>query len=78
MLVSDSDDWPEDCASVMVPAEDLSSTIPGLHPDFSYTLRIRANNSVGLSEPSAKIIVNTDEEGNPLTGFQLSYDQIGQ
>ncbi|XP_064598583.1 cell adhesion molecule Dscam1-like [Liolophura sinensis] len=59
---TDSDNWPEDCASVMVPADDLSSTIPGLHPDFSYTLRIRANNSVGLSEPSAKIIVNTDEE----------------
>lgn len=50
--------------NVTVPGQALTAILDSLHPSFSYNIRIRANNSIGLGSPSHQVAAKLLEEGN--------------
>ena len=56
------DVWQGVIPNVTVPASSLSANVTNLHPAFTYHVRVRANNTVGIGTPSAQVTAVMDEE----------------
>ncbi|XP_064651143.1 cell adhesion molecule DSCAM-like isoform X4 [Lineus longissimus] len=54
--------WDPPQGNVSVSGKLSRSTLDGLHPSFTYHVRVIANNSVGLGTPSNVIVLTTTEE----------------
>lgn len=59
--------------NITVPGSDTSATLTKLHPSYTYQVRVRANNSVGIGEPSSSVIVDMMEEApsGPPTNIEV-------
>lgn len=58
----EKDRWHHKTANVTVPGTETSVTVRGLQPVTTYHFRVSAANSLGKSESSPYVRVNTDEE----------------
>ncbi|XP_037507198.2 Down syndrome cell adhesion molecule-like protein Dscam2, partial [Rhipicephalus sanguineus] len=54
--------WEQDSHVSVIESTEFSHVISGLRPKTSYEFRLRAENSIGLSESSDTLVVTTDEE----------------
>ncbi|CAL1284864.1 unnamed protein product [Larinioides sclopetarius] len=66
---SESGDWDSGIQNITTGSEETSLTLRGLRPARTYYCRVRAENSVGLGDPSESVTVVTTEEvpgGPPL------------
>ncbi|KAF8774513.1 Down syndrome cell adhesion molecule-like [Argiope bruennichi] len=66
---SESGDWDSGIQNITTGSEETSITLRGLRPARTYYCRVRAENSVGLGDPSEPVTVVTTEEvpgGPPL------------
>lgn len=46
-----------------VESAELRVTVTSLRPKSEYEIRLKAENALGMSEPSQAVTVTTDEEG---------------
>lgn len=60
-------DWDSTVQNISTGSEESSVTLRGLRPARTYFCRVRAENSVGLGDPSEAITVVTMEEGQFYT-----------
>ncbi|CAH1795907.1 unnamed protein product [Owenia fusiformis] len=54
--------WQGKISNVTVDSSTYQTRIWNLHPAFTYHVRVMANNSIGISEPSKQITIMTSEE----------------
>ncbi|KAH6937197.1 hypothetical protein HPB50_025982 [Hyalomma asiaticum] len=54
--------WEQDSHVSVIESTEFSHVVSGLRPKTSYEFRLRAENSIGLSESSDTLVVTTDEE----------------
>ncbi|XP_075543760.1 cell adhesion molecule Dscam1-like [Dermacentor variabilis] len=54
--------WEQDSHVSAIESTEFSHVVSGLRPKTSYEFRLRAENSIGLSESSDALVVTTDEE----------------
>ena len=57
-----TDDWMDDSRNITVGADTNSIEVDSLQPAYDYTVRMFANNSIGLSAASTLVSVTTAEE----------------
>ena len=63
--------------NITVPATELSTAIPNLHPAFTYKVRVRANNSVGYGTPSTPVDLLMLEEAPSGPPEDITVKAIG-
>ncbi|XP_077561118.1 cell adhesion molecule Dscam1-like [Haemaphysalis longicornis] len=54
--------WERDSHLAAIESSDFSHMASGLRPKTAYEFRLRAENAIGLSDPSDSLLVTTDEE----------------
>lgn len=70
MYATLSGDWDSGIQNISTGSEESSISLRGLRPARTYFCRVRAENSVGLGDPSEAVTVVTVEEGKKF-GFLL-------
>ena len=68
-----SEVWQGEIKNLTAEPSFLSASIRDLQPAYSYQVRILANNSIGLSQPSAQVLVETSEEGENHYHYYYQY-----
>ena len=69
--------WAQPIREVLVSRDDKATAlIPDLHPASTYTLRVIAQNAIGLSPPSSEITYSTREESGCLSCIKTNKYRI--
>lgn len=73
----DVGDWDSGVQNITTGSEETSLSLRGLRPARTYFCRVRAENSVGLGDPSEAITVVTVEEGESVYFYCTFSCQFG-
>ncbi|KAK3107290.1 hypothetical protein FSP39_011199 [Pinctada imbricata] len=72
-----TDVWQGVLSNVSVRGNNTNATLTNLHPAYSYNIRVRANNSIGLGSPGEQISVRMSEEAPSGPPLEVKVKAIG-